>query len=76
MLFLFSVDDLPLPGKMSEGIQALPSITGNGAIVQGWQYFYELVCSSTSCKWTRMKKELSSPVSFAVMMYLPKDYTC
>ena len=76
MLFLFSVDDVPLPGDTSMGIQALPSITGNGAIVQSWQYFLELVCSSTDCKWTGMEKKLSTPVSYAVMMYLPKDYHC
>ena len=76
MLFLFSVDDLPLPGKMSEGIQALPSITGNGAIVQNWRYFDELVCNSTACKWTLVKKKIDYPVSFGVMMYLPQDYTC
>ena len=75
MLFLFSVDNLPLRGDRTMGIQALPSITGNGAIVQGKQYFYELVCGS-ECKWTEMEKKLSSPVSFATMMYLPKDYTC
>ena len=76
MLLIFSVDDVPLPGDMSTGIQALPSITGNGAIVQSWHYFLKLVCSSTECKWIRMEKKLSTPVSFAVMMYLPKDYTC
>ena len=77
MLVLFSVDDLPLKGWNAHGIQALPSITGNGAIIQGWRNFYELVCSSTACKWNFMGKKLrSSPVSFAVMMYLPKDYTC
>ena len=33
------------------GARGLPSLSGDGAIIQFKEYFYELVCSSTSCNW-------------------------
>merc|ERR1711962_297818 len=57
------------------GATALPSISGNGAYLQCRQYFYELSCTSSSCDWNIMEQELKRPVQFAVMMYLPTDYT-
>ena len=77
MLSLFSVDDLPTTHDSDfSGARALPSITGNGAYVQLNKYFYELVCSSTACQWNIMEKQLTTPIRFAVMLYLPQDYTC
>ena len=77
MLSLFSVDDLPTTYDSDFwGAQALPSITGNGVIVQNREYFYELVCTSTACQWNIMEKQLTTGVYSAVMMYLPQDYTC
>ena len=76
MLVLFSVDDLPLKGWNAHGIQALPSIKGNGAFVQYQENFFELVCSSKACKWTLREKQLTTSVDYPVMMYLPQDYTC
>ena len=78
MLLLLLVEDLPSPHENYEfyGARALPSITGNGAYVQYHQFFYELVCTSTACKWNIMKKQLATSAHGAVMMYLPKDYTC
>ena len=77
MLSLFSVDDLPTKhDSIFPGAQALPSITGNGAYVQFREYFYELVCSSIACTWTIMEKQLTTPVTEAVILYLPQDYTC
>jgi len=58
------------------GANALPSYSNNGAYLQFKKYFYELVCSTNSCTWTIMKKQLTHPVSYATVMYLPYDYTC
>ena len=77
MLSLFSVDDLPTTHDSDFwGARALPSITGNGAYVQNKKHFYELVCSSTACQWNIMETQLTTSVRYAVMLYLPQDYTC
>ena len=53
----------------------LTSISGKGAYLQCKQYLYELTCTSSSCDWSVMEQQLKKPVQFAVMMYLPTDYT-
>jgi len=58
------------------GARGLPSLSGDGAIIQFNEYFYELVCSSTSCNWNIMEQKLKKPVKDSVMMYLPDDYNC
>jgi len=58
------------------GGRILPSLTGDGAYFQYKQYFFQLKCSSTSCSWTKMEQELTHPVIWATVMYLPYDYTC
>ena len=58
------------------GTIAMPSINGNGAYLQYHKYLYELTCTSSSCTWSVMEQELSSRVSWAVMMHLPSDYNC
>jgi len=55
---------------------ALPSTTGNGAYLQKEAFLYELICSSSSCNWSEMTQQLSTPVNGAVMMYLPDIFTC
>jgi len=58
------------------GARALPSTTGNGAYLQNEEFLYELSCSSSSCNWSEMTQQLSTPVSGAVMMHLPDSFTC
>ena len=75
---LISVGSLPTTSDAYDefyGATALPSISGNGAYLQCRQYFYELSCTSSSCDWNVMEQQLKRPVQFAVMMYLPTDYT-
>ena len=73
-LFLLTVSDLPI-SKMY-GAVALPTLTGDGVILQHDKYFYELSCNASACNWKIMEKELSLRVHFAVTMVLPEEYTC
>jgi len=58
------------------GARALPSLAGDGAILQAGKNLYELTCTSTFCNWSIMEKQLRNPAYEAVMMYLPPGYTC
>merc|ERR1719350_728226 len=58
------------------GARALLSITGNGAYLQMQEFLYELKCTTSSCNWSEMTQQLSTPVYHAVMMYLPDSFTC
>ena len=74
-LFFLLVSDMPTSSHYS-GAVALPTLTGDGVIVQYYQYFYQLNCNASSCDWEILVKELSLPVRFAVAMNLPAEYTC
>jgi len=69
------ISDLPTSSSLY-GAVALPTLTGDGVIVQNYQYFYQLNCNASSCDWETLEKELSLPVHFAVAMDLPAEYTC
>ena len=58
------------------GAVALPTLTGDGVILQHDKYFYELSCNVSACNWKILEKELSLRVHFAVTMVLPEEYTC
>ena len=58
------------------GARALPTLTGDGAILQTTQYVYQLNCNASACNWEKLQKKLSLPVTFAVTMILPEEYTC
>jgi len=58
------------------GARALPSLAGNGAILQHAEKLYELKCSTSSCNWKILWQTLIKPVSGAVMMYLPPGHSC
>ena len=73
--FFLLVSDLPTSSSLW-GAVALPTLTGDGVIVQYYQYFYQLNCNASSCDWEILVKELSLPVRFAVAMNLPAEYTC
>ena len=78
---LIAVGSLPTTHDSSfYGARALPSTTGNGAYLQMKEFLYELSCTTSwfisSCKWSEMTQQLSTPVYQAVMMYLPDSFTC
>jgi hypothetical protein len=57
------------------GAKAVTSASGQGAILQYYDHFYELACDISGCSWTILPQELSG-VTDSVMMTLPPDYTC
>ena len=73
--FFLIVSDLPNSITWG-GAVALPTLTGDGVILQHEQYFYELICDASTCNWEILEKELGLPVRGAVTMYLPAEYTC
>ena len=73
-LFFLLVSDLPTSSLW--GAVALPTLTGDGVIVQHGQYFSQLNCNASTCKWNILEKELSLYVYSAFAMILPAEYTC
>jgi hypothetical protein len=57
------------------GARAVTSASGQGAIVQMMQHFYEVSCEISGCAWTILAQNLNVGVYNAVMMMLPGDYT-
>jgi hypothetical protein len=77
ILSLISVGALPTTYDSNfYATEALPSSSGDSVYLQHNQFFYELTCSSSSCNWSIMEKQLTSPTIGAVAMYLPSGYTC
>ena len=58
------------------GATAMISKSGQGAIVQMWEHFYELKCEISGCSWKILPQKLSPRIKVGVMMNLPSDYTC
>jgi len=69
------ISDLPTSSSLW-GAVALPTLTGDGVIVQHGPSFYQLNCNASSCNWEILEKELSLSVTGAVAMILPAEYTC
>ena len=76
--FLLSVADLPTVhfSSFAGGPIALPSISGNGAYLHYFTYFYELSCDEMSCSWIVMPHTAGTTVLYNTGMYLPSDYVC
>ena len=77
--FSILVTSLPSRGISDYyGIQALPSVSQDGAYLQYRQHFYKLDFDNltSSWQWTVMEQELKNAVYGAVMMYLPPEYRC
>jgi len=55
------------------GARAVTSASGQGAIVQFKEHFYELTCEISGCTWRILPNQLNQGVSSAVMMTLPSD---
>ena len=58
------------------GAAAVTSESGQGAIVQHKEYFYELTCEIGGCSWKILPQRLSPGVNQPVMMTLPPNYHC
>ena len=72
-----SVEPLPSTHHSDfNGAMILPTLAGNGAILQYQEHFYELMCNTSSCNWRVLEQTLKKPVIGAVMMYLPPGYSC
>ena len=54
----------------------MSSVSGQGAIVQHKEYFYQLEYKDNKYSWTILPQKLEMGVEAAVMMTLPDDYTC
>ena len=52
----------------------MTSASGQGAIVQYEDHFYELTCEVSGCTWRILPNQLNPGVYGAVMMTLPSDY--
>ena len=80
LLVVFSVAGLPTyhvdPDSMFWGAVAVTSESGQGAIVQYMEYFYELTCEIGGCSWKILPQRLSPGVNQPVMMTLPPNYNC
>ena len=57
------------------GARAVTSASGQGAIVQMKEHFYEVSCEISGCAWTIWAQNLDKGVSTAVTFMLPINYT-
>ena len=57
------------------GAAAVTSASGQGAIVQMKEHFYEVSCEISGCAWTILAQNLDLGVYFPVMIMLPINYT-
>ena len=79
LLLSLKVSDLPdnHPTYPSYGgARAMPTLTGDGIILQHKQYFYQLNCDQNTCSWEILEEELSEPAHYGATMILPAKYTC
>ena len=75
-ILIISVTGLPTNNVDSDlfwGARAVTSASGQGAIVQFEEHFYELTCEVSGCTWRILPNQLNPGVSQAVMMTLPSD---
>ena len=56
------------------GARAVTSASGQGAIVQMKEHFYEVSCEISGCAWTVLAQNLDLGVTTAVMIMLPINY--
>ena len=53
----------------------MTSSSGQGAIIQVREHFYEVTCEISGCSWSILAQKLDLGVSHGVMMTLPPEYT-
>ena len=75
--FIILVEYLPDNGLGSYyGASALTSPSGNGVVLQYYEFLYEFHFHSGKFTWSKIQHTLAHPVEEAVMTYLPAGYTC
>ena len=85
-LLIISVAELPTDhvdsnrfwvGKAKKfwGAIAVTSASGQGAIIQMWEHFYEVTCEISGCSWSILAQKLDLGVSHGVIMTLLPEYT-
>ena len=70
------VAELPtdhVDGNKFSGARAVTSASGEGAIIQMWEHFYEVTCEISGCSWRILSNQLDPGVSWGVMMTLPSE---
>ena len=73
---LISVAGLPTDYDTNfRGARVVTSASGQGAIVQMKEHFYEVSCEISGCAWTILAQDLDLGVTNAVMIMLPLNYT-
>ena len=73
-ILIISVPGLPTDhDNHFEGARAVTSASGQGAIIQHKEHFYELTCEVSGCTWRILPNQLNPGVRWAVMMTLPSD---
>ena len=78
MIFYIIISVAGLPTDYNtdfNGARAVTSASGQGAIVQMEEHFYEVSCEISGCAWTILAQNLDVGVKFAVMIMLPISYT-
>jgi hypothetical protein len=72
---LFAGPDLP---KATEGAAMVPTPDGTGVVMIGGKTtrkdLHELKCSSRTCIWTKLNKQLSVDRRWAVAFYVPDSF--
>ena len=53
----------------------MTSVSGQGAIIQMGEHFYEVTCEISGCSWSILAQKLDLGVQSGVMMTLPPEYT-
>ena len=53
----------------------MTSSSGQGAIIQVREHFYEVTCEIRGCSWSILAQKLDLGVQSGVMMTLPPEYT-
>ena len=54
------------------GARAITSPSGDGVILQGSQYLYQLTCDDENCIWQKLQTAvLSNKLNWSIMTYLP-----
>ena len=65
------------------GSKAISSLSGDGIVVQSYEFLYQLTCQNDdeeedeydSCSWTKMSERLTHGLRWGIMTYLPRMYS-
>jgi hypothetical protein len=72
---VFAGPDLP---QATVGAAMVPTPDGTGVVMIGGHpariFLYELKCSSRSCNWMKLNKQLSVVRMYAIAFYVPDSF--